>query len=232
MISRGWKILREEGLKSLIKSAHRFIGRKLTKLGIYRLPYHKRHRTDSLDRWNLIEPNLSENDNTALDIGCASGYFTNKLANNGLFSIGIDINRKRTNTSRKVWKDTENLGFMTYEINPQNIEKLPEFDVSLMLTVYHHWCKHYGREKSEYMLRELGKKSEKIFFEPPGKEDSRFELLGDSIGHKDIVQYYEDLLYNIFDGNINVKHLGAAEYPPKEERTDQIFLIECGEYKS
>jgi len=121
---------------------------------------------------------------------------------------------------------------MQYQLTPNTISTLPGFDVVLLLTVYHHWVNAFGREAAESMLQEVAGNTNKIIFEPPGEAYQKFS----NIGHRPIgddettVEYYTDLLESILDEQVDITHLGNAEYPSHDERTDPIFLLECKDY--
>ncbi|WP_331233233.1 methyltransferase [Natronorarus salvus] len=226
-------IYRREGLRPLAASSRRFVARTLVDVGLrHQRPYHERKRTDSDDRWEMMAPKLAETDETAVDIGCASGFFTAKLGNEGLTVTGIDVDRERIETAKRTWEGTEGIEFVVERLDPENVSELPPVDVVLLLTVYHHWCEHFGRESAEGMLRELATRSNKIFFEPPGEASHRFQYIGERpiAADESIVEYYTSLLLSVFDGRVEVEHLGEAEYPSSATRTDPVFLIDCQEY--
>jgi SAM-dependent methyltransferase len=241
-LKKAIKIYRREGAVSLLRSISDFIQYRtnkryvryiLAEKGIYYSAYHKRIRTDSKDRWEMMSPFLSSKQ-TALDIGCASGYFTSRLADKGYFTLGIDVDEDRLESARREYGWKNGLAFSHYQITPTNISQLPEFDIIFLLTVYHHWCYHFGYENAEQMLRELGKQADKIFFEPPGKNAEKLSLVSGESPSKDtsIKDYYIHLIQSIFDNNIEIEYIGEAEYPHEINRSDPIFLINCEEYNN
>lgn len=233
LLHRAAEIYRENGLRSVASSASRVQRRKLADLGLVRRkPYHERIRSDSTERWETIVPHIGADETSALDIGCASGFFTQKLAENGSLSIGIDIKRERLQTAKQIWGEKEGLGFVLYHLDPDNVSALPSVDVVLLLTVYHHWCEHFGREDAQQMMREVASKSNKLFFEGPGRTDKRFPLVGERPISDDesTVDYYSSLLTSVFDDRVEIEYLGEAPYPHSTDRTDYMFLIECREY--
>ncbi len=197
-------------------------------------PYHMVKRTDSPHRWELIEPHLKPEDHTALDIGSASGFFTAKLADRGMFAIGLEVRNDRVESAVRSWGTRPGLAFMRWSLEPENIAWLPEVDVVLLLTVYHHWCNTFGRPEAEEMLRELGRKTNRLIFEPPGRHDAKFPAVCDSPISADegIDEYYTSLILRIFDDQVDVTYLGEAEYPSSRYRTDPLFLIDCRAYGS
>ncbi|WP_331235727.1 DUF1698 domain-containing protein [Natronorarus salvus] len=233
LVARAIEIQRQEGVRSLLGSTRGAARVRLARTGlVHRRPYHERKRTDSDDRWEMIAPHVSATDSTALDIGCASGFFTAKLAGKGLLSIGIDGNRERLRTAKRLWGDEEGVGFVRYTLGSEDVATLPTFDVVLLLTVYHHWCSQFGREGAERALRELATRTETLFFEPPGEGSGGFHRVTDRplADDESIVEYYTELLRTVFDDEVGVEYLGEAAYPSNRDRTDPVFLLDCRGY--
>lgn len=233
LCSKVVKVYRREGLRTVAAGPLWLANKKLLEHGVIeQQPYHVRKRTDSPARWEMIAARLDAEDGSALDIGCASGYFAAQLADEGMVSIGIEPRRERIRNAHECWGDTEGLGFLMYFVDPETIHRLPQFDVVLLLTVYHHWCDSFGHEAAEEMLRELARTSRKIFFEPPDDTNTRFASMSDRPFGEDetVVEYYTSLLESIFDGGVDIHYLGEAEYPSKHSRTDPVFLLDCAAF--
>lgn len=79
----------------------------------------------------------------------------------GVLTLGIDYNRLRLKQCRKKYSEKEELSFMRCDLNERSISKIPETDVVLVLTVFHHWADINGFEEAEQMLKEIGKKTGK-----------------------------------------------------------------------
>jgi len=164
-------------------------------------------------------------------------FFSAKLSNRGLFTIGIEPNHARLNNAKRLYGENERLAFMHSKITPATITDLPSVDVVLLLTVYHHWTRAFGQGPAEEMLRSLASKSDKIFFEPPGdigysENFSKYQISEKDIDENESIQaYYEDLLSSIFDETVSVIHLGTAPYPSDKNRTDPVFMIKCDMYE-
>ena len=123
--------------------------------------YHSSRRSDNEFRWEKIEQHLDSSDKNALDLGCADGFFSNELSKKGVLTLGIDYNRLRLKQCRKKYSEKEELSFMRCDLNERSISKIPETDVVLVLTVFHHWADINGFEEAEQMLKEIGKKTGK-----------------------------------------------------------------------
>lgn len=227
---RSKDILEEEGAKGLFYRSLKFIRQK----AVYELggrTYHGSKRTDNEYRWREIKAELIDSDTNVIDMGCADGFFSNKLADNGLVTLGIDYNRTRLKGCKKRYGDEEGLSFMLYSLEPDNIEKLPETDVVLLLTVFHHWSQIYGFEPASKMLVETARKTEKIFFELPA------DLHGGRIPKNKIPSRGETeeethiLFVKSMLEKAEVEKVCRTEYSDSE-REDIILKINCREYRS
>lgn len=242
LIKRAIRIFEEQGPWRLAISGTSFVMRPvsdmLISVGIWlkllsHKSYNELNRTDSDFRWSIIEPHLKSGEGSCLDIGCADGFFSAKAAVLGLYTIGIDNSAFRIDNARKIHRNVAKCMFMCESITPQNIGKLPKTDVVLLMTVFHHWCDAFGNESAKEMMRTLATNSRKMVFEPPGTEAGNFYKIGNErppIPHQSSIQYYEDLLEEIYDGSVTIKLLGQTQYNPSVNRTDPIFLIDCDNY--
>ena len=174
----------------------------------------------------MIEESLDKDDLSALDIGCADGFFTEKLAEQGLFSIGIDHNSKRVKSASSKHRG-RSCAFIEFSLDEVNVRKLPETDVSLVLAVYHHWLRSYGSEDAEEMLNVLAEKNDKIFFELPKEldeinEDWGFEL--EKREEETYVELHERYLQSLLKDS-DIEFLGEIEYAAEVDRTDLMFVL-------
>lgn len=129
-------------------------------------PYYKQ-RVDSESRWSFIRPHVTNLDQ-GIDIGCSHGYFTNKLAEEGILSLGLESDSHKLSYGLNEWGWKSNIGFANWEINPDNIHKLPPSDVTLLLTVYHHFVAAFGVQNSIEILQTVGANTDKLICEMPG----------------------------------------------------------------
>lgn len=215
------KILRDEGVGSFVHESRQFL-----KHEVFRESYQDR-RTDVEHRYELIKEAIEHDGESLLDIGCAEGYLTTKFAEDGYFALGIDLSVSRLNRARKSNPDPTSPQFIYLEITPDNIGKLPEFNVVLLLTVYHHWTDAFGIESAEQMLKILASKTDVLFFEPPGKELPGISARADEF--PSIEEYYQSYLEELFPEDVDVGYLGTASYVG-EGRTDPVFAIRCEDY--
>lgn len=209
---------REEGVRQLFGDGVAFAKRG------FRIRSYQSTRVDIEDRWELLHPLVENDDKTLLDIGCAEGKLTYKFSETGIFSIGIDRQPDALQLARKKYGLSDGLGFARYLTSPSSIDGLPAFDIVLLLTVYHHWIEEFGVESSEQMLAELGKTSQKIFFEIPNRDiGTEFKEISDDVKYSD---YYQQYLESIFPDSARIGYLGKTSYRGNE-REDILYFIDC-----
>jgi SAM-dependent methyltransferase len=214
LLNRARKIYEDEGIRGLYTSTLSFVRR-----GFQRYEYQS-SRVDNNNRWELINHQINQENGTALDIGCAEGYMTNRLAKEGYFSIGIDIQADRVSDAQKKYGIEEGLGFMKYKLTPDNIEIIPDTNIILLLTVYHHWINQFGKGKSENMLEHLVDHSDKLFIELPRKNLSFLPIKNS----EDFIQAYEIYFNQAVNYDIDVVFLGKTQYKGNS-RGDLLFMI-------
>lgn len=218
---------RKEGAVRTAKAGAVFLGRYVTG-GVGTSSYQTDRRVDIDQRFSMIEPHLSPGDENLLDVGCAEGELTKRFADGALFCLGIDISDIRLAQARKKESLDNSVRFLRHEITPENVSRLPGFDVTLLLAVYQHWGSQFGFEAAAEMLRVLAGDTGKLFFEvPPGKQTSDVFPPREDEGD---VEYYRRYLEDVFDDGVAVEHIGTADYKG-EGRTDPVFLLECGAYE-
>jgi len=123
------------------------------------------HRVDNQKRWDFIKSNLKPEYETALDMGCADGYFCMKLGQHGLDVTGVDTNDKRIRVARK--NELSNVQILKQSVRP-DYELPVDADVVLMLTFHHHFSIHYDRWAGIDLLNTVLDKVDCLFYEVPG----------------------------------------------------------------
>ena len=119
-------------------------------------------------RWQAIEKNLGIEGGTALDIGSNLGHFVLRLAEKGFFSIGIDMAYGNVKVAQYAQRKAgiENAAFSVMLITPDTVNVLPDTDILVFCSVWHHWIVAYGYESALDMLRVIwGKTRHAMFFE-------------------------------------------------------------------
>ena len=156
----------------------------------------------------------------AIDIGCNRGAITRRAANNGLFSLGIDRKATIVNSARRR-TDSPHCHFIQQNLEPKDIERLPDFDVCFILAVYYHWTTLYGTSEAEKMLRDLCHQTNQVFLETPN--DLTYIQSDELDQNKDP----RNALYSYFNTvtpDSSVEFVGETEYKGGD-RTDLIFVL-------
>lgn len=220
IVTRAISHYRERGINGLLSSSLRFIkrGGKLD-------TNYTEFRNDNERRWSLIESNLTGDDMTLLDIGCAHGYFTHRAATHGIHSTGIDNSEKRIIYAKRKYENA-NLKFEHKNISPENIRSIPSVDVTLFLTVHHHWVSSYGYDTGMEMFKVACSKCNKLFYEPPGNillEENR------QLDPDQSIEEYTNLITSI-SNNINIKSATLVPYSDEDGRRDPLFVLDVSCY--
>jgi SAM-dependent methyltransferase len=201
-------------------------------------PIYQHRRCEAVEeRWKLMQQILTSDDHSLLDIGCNAGRFLELAADRGLIAWGID--RFENNLTRyKALQRVENnprVGVMEATLTPENATHLPEFEVVLLLSVYHHWYAEFGKNNAEAMLHTLSG-SNKILFEPPSTPDRYVDPYHDSKQHQpdafelkndrpiesrkpdfephnqeEIISYHLELFNSVFGETYSTELLGSSD---------------------
>lgn len=211
---------KRDGLGPTLRTAVKFAVKNPTSV-LRGTDYQTHKRVDTEHRWELIRDCLDPEDGNVLDVGCAEGVFTSRLADAGLFAVGIDKSTPRLSSARRLNRFEEGVGFVRYELAPDTIDRLPAFDVVLLLTVYHHWCRDYGYgwDDAEEMLRRLVDNCGKLVFECPAKPIEKPGFDTDRPVRDQYEAYFDDVLREV-----DVEYLDRVDYKGGE-RDDLLFLI-------
>jgi len=95
-----------------------------------------------VDRWTAVEPYLKQLEpKSLLDLGCAEGYFVQRAATTlNCLALGIDADARRLAVARMTTglNGIHGAGFIQANLTPALLQQLPEFDVTVFLSVMHH----------------------------------------------------------------------------------------------
>jgi SAM-dependent methyltransferase len=137
----------------------------------------------SYARWTNIRENLSGEveegtKKTALDIGSCYGFFSLNLAEEGYSVIGIDLNPRHTRIANFATPEklADICSFVRFHLAPDNISITPKTDVTLLLSVWHHWVQSFGFENATEMLKEVWRSSGQSLFFETGEADVKDEF--------------------------------------------------------
>lgn len=128
------------------------------------------HKNSSNDEYDYIKKDygLFLNKNI-LDIGCANGFFSFKLALQGANVTGYEGDKFvcDVNEAVKNYKNIKNVHFINEYFNLATAKKLNclEFDIIIMLNI-HMWIrKQIGKEETFNLMKELSGKTKVIYFQ-------------------------------------------------------------------
>ncbi|MDR1185708.1 MAG: hypothetical protein LBK67_13080 [Coriobacteriales bacterium] len=183
----------------------------------------------SFERWRLIQSSLPKNCRTAIDIGSNNGFFTLRLANEGIFAIGFEPDTELLQLAVvAACRNQEKLvAFSSLAITPDNVCSLPSVDITLMLSVAQRWVHQYGRDGMEKIIKEIWSKTERtMFFEIPNpvqstKESKWLDFLGET--EEKVEESIEYLLRDIGAEKIELLGYLPTDFRPDEKR--HLFVV-------
>jgi hypothetical protein len=169
-------------------------------------------------KFEIIRKYLTKEDQTLLDIGCNFGYLVEKFAERGINSMGYEAEKK--------YIDPKNKKVINKILTPSNVRYIKKYDVILLLSVNQQFNQAWGKETEEKMIKTIGEKCNKFFFQPASIKSKYKEAPNIVDNNKiSIVSYYEKKLKEIFP-NRQINYIGETRLTTKKERYRYIFLIE------
>ena len=158
--------------------------------------YHKGRHRDSFDRYDAVFNALTSAPTTLLDLGCSRGFFVLNAAKHGILALGVDHDRFEILYARAVAEinRVNNALFMHDEIDEQLINKMPQFEMIICTSIFHHWVRIYGKDSAFRTMKGIANKTNKYLVFETGQNnetETRFykylEFMGES---------YEDWVEN------------------------------------
>jgi hypothetical protein len=128
----------------------------------------------SASRWEAIAPVLDELDvRDAVDIGSNVGYFPLQLGSAGIRTLGIEGDPPifRTGLLAVRRSGLKNIGAISLELDPGNVDMVPPADAVLCLSVWHHFVREFGLEDADRMLATIWERSRKVLFFDSGENE-------------------------------------------------------------
>lgn len=183
-------------------------------------------RADNHDRWSFIRTHLEDSHARLLDVGCAEGFFVNAAAELGIQALGIEANEQRYKRAVERFGDHDNADFEYLTLTPDTVHDLPAADVTLCLTVQHHWAGGFGAESATQMLESLAEKTDLLCYEPPG---TMFPHKENPIHPDESTSRYREYLVNLFGSAAEIRdvqmfdHVNEGKYAV---RRDPLFVVD------
>ena len=109
-----------------------------------------------------------------LDLGCAQGYYSFTLQNQGCLVDGIDFNEKNIDCCNALKEENNlNCNFKQAKIDHEFIDAIDDdaYDIVLILSVIHHVCHENGFEYARGIMEKLAKKGTLVVTELAIKEE-------------------------------------------------------------
>lgn len=128
----------------------------------------------TVQRWNVIEGKIREAAiSSALDIGCQVGYFGFSLASKGITTLGVDRDERALRIAQYAARKTRTdaVAFLNMGVTPKTVVLLPEVDLVLVLSIWHHWVRAYGFESATAMLKRLWEQCRVTMFFETGESE-------------------------------------------------------------
>lgn len=133
-----------------------------------------RRSDGTAERWGVIKERIQGAAvGSAMDVGCQVGYFGFALAANGVPTLGVDLEEKSLRIARYAARKTgtDNVGFLSMAVSPKTVDLLPEVDMVLAMSIWHHWVRVYGFESATTILGRLWERCRVTMFFETGESE-------------------------------------------------------------
>lgn len=173
-------------------------------------------------RWELIRPYLPTQPFTALDVGCNLGFFSFMLARSGAdHVVGMDIERGPLLIAEKlkVLGRVSNVGFITVNLDHNNVHLLGEYDVILFMSVFHHLVDAHDMTVAKRVLSGLIARTRKVLIFETGQGDQTFGKMASAMPAMEksqVASWLEQLLLDC--GASSVEAIGSTAVKHNAER--------------
>ncbi len=166
------------------------------------------------ERLKVLESEIRDcSANNLLDIGCCEGFFPRQVSlKHNILSLGIDGAGDRLNIGNALLElnEEEGYGFILKFLTPEDIVKLPSFDIVVCFSVLHHIVKVGGESEGVKFLKACSKITKKRFiFDMGGPEETSHSWAKDMEFLKgDVVAETKKFLEKA--GFTDVRHVGDS----------------------
>lgn len=161
---------------------------------------------------------------SSVDYGCNVGYFSLSLCHRGFLAYGIEEDDRALATAYTASRLMGSSLFCPIQqrVGLHNIDLMPHSDVSLTLSIWHHWVRHMGLDDATKLLQAIFAKTHRVLFFDTGENEmpSCYNL---PFGDQEPRLYLEQYLAQSLGGH--VEWLGQHKaFAPKEYEKDQVVL--------
>jgi len=112
---------------------------------------------------------------TVVDIGCQRGYFVFRFAERGGFCMGLEQNQMdvRYANALATKEGVDNASFTCFGVDSENVDALPDFDLVVCMSVFHHFARKLGEEEAKGLMRRIADHAKRyIVFETGEPEET------------------------------------------------------------
>lgn len=188
----------------------------------------------TLQRWNLIRDSIDKNSDSLKDIGCCVGFFCFKASEDlDLQSIGIDANESFLRMANFVRSNSkfnkpEKVDFHHLNLDPKTSRLLPTTDITILLSVWHHWVFDYGIEEATKILQRVWESTRSQMFFETGEDEiiDEFSLPIQGDIRSWVTTYLESNLQNSNVRIIGETRAGNYEHYKIKNQNRALFEIQ------
>lgn len=129
------------------------------------------------DRWQTIE-DVVEHINepgTAMDLGSQLGYFSLQLAEEDWLCLAVE-GRELTHRAAMLIQQAAGITGVSHRnvyLGPDTIDRLPNVDVTIFFSLWHHLCHEYGFEAGKDMLTTVLERTRMVCFFETGQTNEK-----------------------------------------------------------
>jgi hypothetical protein len=122
--------------------------------------------TGSRQRLKLIKSELGNETSNILDVGSSVGFFSISLAENGSFVTGLEMGKDKLKIAQCAAEmaGVTTVSFVNMKVTTETVQLLPTFNVTLCLSIWHHWVRYFGLENANVILNSLWEKTTTCLF--------------------------------------------------------------------
>jgi hypothetical protein len=130
-------------------------------------------------RWKDMQKHIGANCVSLKDIGSCFGYFCIAASvERKMYSFGIDFQDRflRIANYGIPQESKDHCNFIKLYITAETAPLLPYTDITLCLSIWHHWVSTYGLDKATSILQSLWKSTNHVLFFESGEEEIKDEF--------------------------------------------------------